>query len=358
MTYEYICRTALDLASEYESLSVDSLPLSPFTRRYVEDYRTSQDSLRSNWLRSAHIIYTALRHAQAIPSKTCLIDCGGGQGLLSLLAVKLGFLETIYSDIGTQMTSDAKAIGHAFGLPATHYIAGDLDTVARLLPCETDQNYVIVSSNVIEHVYDLNTLWSACNSLAKNRSLTAVWCSDANTANPFRVRSRRRFHLYFEHNDRAPSDWESELDTRISYFSLRRSYIKELLPDHSEDDLLRLAKATRGQNYTDIATTVGNFLVTGQIEYPAHPTNTCNPESGNWCERLIDLDNLSAELRTSGWQVHLEPGYYGPRSGFPLGQGVALINGVIKLTSPFSLVISPVYLLTLKKDRTNDISRG
>jgi len=349
---------ALELAEKYASLPLEGLNLSPFTRRYVEDYRSNGDVLAANWLRSAHIIHTALAHAGSEPATTCLIDCGGGQGLLSLLAVRLGFHTVVYSDLGVQMTADARAIAGRFGLPATHYVAGDLSVVAQTLDDDASPHRVVVSSNVIEHVYNLDELWDACASLGRNRHFTAVWCSDANSANPFRARNRRQIHRFIEHQDRAPSDWESELDSRSSFYSLRRKMIADLLPEESPRTIDTLAEATRGKHRADIAVAVEKFRRTRRIDHPVHPTNTCNPETGNWCERLIDLRATEDDLRARGWQVEVEPGFYGPRSGLAAGLVVKTLNGLIAALHPASLVISPVYLLTLHKTAAMPISQS
>ena len=70
----------LDMAAQYGQLSLEGLGLSDYAHRYLSDCRPNPDALAANWLRSARIIETALQHAGAEPSSTCLIDCGGGQG--------------------------------------------------------------------------------------------------------------------------------------------------------------------------------------------------------------------------------------------------------------------------------------
>ena len=82
---------------------------------------------------------------------------------------------------------------------------------------------------------------------------------------------------------------------------------------------------------------------------PEDATNTCNPETGNWCERLLKLRDLEAQLLGDGWQVSLDPGYYGERAGWASRMAVRSLNALIHGLSPASLCLSPVYLLTLHK---------
>lgn len=357
MTYSRFDEAAREMAAVYADFPLDDLNLSPFTRRYVLNYRISPQALEANWLRSAHILDTALRHSHADPASACLIDCGGGQGLLSLLAVKLGFRRVVYSDLGVQMTADAKLIANRLGLAAHDYIAGDLGAVARTLQHDDTPSRVVVSSNVIEHVYNLDDLWNACTELGAGREFTAVWCSDANTSNPLRARNRRRFHRLYENVDRAPSDWESELDTRASYLSIRRSHIAALLPQENPRAVERLALATRGLNLANIDSAVSDYRRTGRMPEPEDATNTCNPETGNWCERLLKLRDIESQLLADGWQVSLDPGYYGERAGWAGRLAVRSLNALIQSLSPASLCLSPVYLLTLHKSAATPIRR-
>ena len=181
--------------------------------------------------------------------------------------MRLEFEQVAYSDLGAEMPHDSQVIAGKMGMPASRYVAGDLSAVARALQDDRSSSYIVVSSNVIEHVYDLNDLWDACTGLAAERNFTAVWCSDANSAKPFISKRRRRTHLCVDHCDRTASDRDSELDSTFSFSSLRQRIIEPLLPEASRHQLDRLTAPTRNQ--------------------------------------LPDL----------GWQVHLEPRIYSPGCG-------------------------------------------
>ena len=72
---------ALEMAAQYGRLPLEDLELSDYAHRYVSDYRSNPEALAANWLRSARIIETALRHADAEPSSTCLIAFTAGRAL-------------------------------------------------------------------------------------------------------------------------------------------------------------------------------------------------------------------------------------------------------------------------------------
>ena len=44
---------------------------------------------------------------------------------------------------------------------------------------------------------------------------------------------------------------------------------------------------------------------------PVHPTNTCDPRTGNWAEHLMDLGTLRKKLAARGFESRILTGYYG-----------------------------------------------
>jgi hypothetical protein len=76
-------------------------------------------------------------------------------------------------------------------------------------------------------------------------------------------------------------------DQSESYLEIRKLIIKDVVPTLSEDEVTLKAKETRGLIKKDIA----HYLKRG--EYPKHHltclgTNTCDPITGNWAERLLN----------------------------------------------------------------------
>jgi hypothetical protein len=43
---------------------------------------------------------------------------------------------------------------------------------------------------------------------------------------------------------------------------------------------------------------------------PDHPTNTCDPLTGNWAERLMNPFQLREVLEKGGFHVEILPGYW------------------------------------------------
>ena len=61
----------------------------------------------------------------------------------------------------------------------------------------------------------------------------------------------------------------------------------------------------------DIQAAVDKYRESGVIvEAITHPTNTCDPYTGNWCEHLMDPFELSEVMEESGFRSSILPGYY------------------------------------------------
>ena len=102
------------------------------------------------------------------------------------------------------------------------------------------------------------------------------------------------------------------MDTLKAFYDVRRDMIKDLAPAIPEADLDTLATATRGLWKKDIEECVRQYRQTGKITFsPEHPTNTCDPLTGNWQERLLNFDSVGATLKSLGFKVRIAGGYYG-----------------------------------------------
>jgi len=123
--------------------------------------------------------------------------------------------------------------------------------------------------------------------------------------------------------------------------------ITGVAPDLSLEDIELLVTRTRGMRQDDIARTVSEFKDSGDVpNMPAHPTNTCDPYTGNWAEHLMDPFSLRSILRSEGFAVQVLPGYRDPCQR-PKWKAVmkSLTNMAISALGEHGLFISPYYVL-------------
>jgi len=146
---------ASTLNDKFNSLKIDTLSLSDYTIRYLKEYL---NSLKFSLRRYTHLLAWALAYTKIPLVQFCLIDYGGGVGLLSLLAKERGIGWGIYADIYDISCKDARSIGRAINAEANDYIHGDINTLHRFLLNTNNvwSSYAVVSNDVIEHVYDID----------------------------------------------------------------------------------------------------------------------------------------------------------------------------------------------------------
>ena len=115
-----------------------------------------------------------------------------------------------------------------------------------------------------------------------------------------------------EHHDRAEKFGHKERDTTRAYLKIRREIISEYTDELSENEVERLAITTRGMIVSDIRKCVDTYLETRQFPKELdHPTNTCDPYTGNWMEHLMDPHSLQKVLIQEGFKVQILSGFYG-----------------------------------------------
>lgn len=126
-----------------------------------------------------------------------------------------------------------------------------------------------------------------------------------------------------------------------------------MAPELSREDIESLAGRTRGMRRDDIMRVVSEFKRTGQLpDFPAHPTNTCDPYTGNWAERLMDPLYLRSILDDAGFQASVMPGYWDPARR-PIWKAVAknFTNLFISAVGPWGLRFAPYYIICGKQVR-------
>ena len=290
------------------------------------------------------ILSIALRDEAASLETAAVIDYGGGNGLLSLLAREIGVGTVIYNDIYDVSCVDAERLGSALGLEAELYIHGDLgDLIAQMRQMATPRLRVC-SYDVIEHVYDIEAFLIALPHLSDG-PLRVVMGSAANSLNPLRNLKLMRFQREVEKLDRVEVWGHNQRDTIRAYLAVRSAIIREYSPSLQSEQVRQLALATRGRARSDIEADVDAYLATGVLPRALdHPTNTCDPNTGNWAEHLMDPWELARILSGAGLRSSVAAGLYGSHHG---SKGVAarMVNFAILLGGRHGLRLAPYYIL-------------
>jgi len=279
--------------------------------------------------------------------KITLIDYGGGSGILSLLAKEIGVGTVVYNDIHDVCCHDAEYIGKALNLQADHYVNGDVDGLLSYLNKKKITCGSVVSFDTIEHIYDLDDFLAKIIKVTTD-SLVLMLASSANHLNPIISRRLMNIQRKMEFEGKTKNDSDDPRDTGTAYVLLRRKIIDtaNIMLDDQEKDLIALK--TRGMRKDHILNALMVYSTQKKLpQEPDHATNTCDPITGNWCERLMNPFTLMNKLSKKGFSTRVMSGYYG--SG---GEGSYFkklmrlsLNIAISLNEDYGLKFSPFYCI-------------
>ncbi|MCO6494127.1 MAG: methyltransferase domain-containing protein [Bacteroidetes bacterium] len=235
-----------------------------------------------------------LKHSTDSIDKLSVVDYGGGTGLMSSYAKWIGVGNVIYLDIFEQSSIDAQKIAEQLELKSDRYIVGDIKKL------DFTPN-ALLSTDVIEHIYSLSEFFDECQQL--NPNLIQIHVTGANPYNPVIRKRLMAIQLRNENEYHPPIKGAKPMDDYRAYKEIRRIWLKEnfekLLSNY---EIERLAYLTRGKNFVDMKKITDEYLITKVEPKPiAHPTNTCDPNTGNWSEHLVSENEMNRYCNKSGF---------------------------------------------------------
>ena len=332
------------LIMKLRALELNELSLSDYTKNYLGFLI---NDIWETLSRFEQVIDNAISHSLKNPNQLTLVDYGGGTGLLSLLAKEMGFKSVIYNDIFKGSCDDVAVLARACDLKIDAMIHGDATDLVGYLNKNAIQADLIVSYDVIEHVYDVKENFKAFCELRINPEVI-VYGSGANIRNPFYTHSVKKVQFSVENDDREQSFGHKSSDSLKSYVNLRKDIILQSTNRLDVAEVDFLSKSTRGLIKSDIEEFVTEYLLTGSISYQiSHPTNTCDPITGNWCEHLLEFEWLRSTAQSFGFKSKISKGAYSPDRLTKRNVFRWVFNVANKLLGPFGFAFSPFYILTL-----------
>jgi len=328
---------ATRFAKKIAATDISKLPLSPYGKENFTEFQSKAEEAIKKYV---HILAWLL-FPESGTGPEIFVDYGGGHGLLGGLAKEAGFFRVIYNDIFAGCAEDARKLAQHLGCEADSYVVGDIHAVAASLKSNPPASGAIASINVIEHIYDMDEFLKIAATLSRG-PMTMVLSTSANPMNPIVARRHFRQHNEWEFTD-GPHPSSYPMDTLQAFRTVRRDIAKEVAPQLSEAELDSLAALTRGMHKADIQKAVRRYVDTKQMPpAPKHPTNTCDPLTGSWQERLLDIGDVSTTLGSCGFSVRVMGGYYAAHSGGAAKKAVAqVLNHGISLLGTQGTRLAP-----------------
>lgn len=276
-------------------------------------------------------------HAYREKEKISLVDYGAGNGLLGIFAKYCGIGEVYISDISPEFVESAENLSRILGISIDGFIKGDIDALDGL------EINAIAGTDVIEHIYDLDKFIAQVSRL--NPEMISVFTTASNPKNFLKITQLKNLQRKDELIGGNPNDsllFGSE--AHEAFLKMRKDIIHSVAPHLEEKILIKLAEHTRGKNREDILQTVITFLSSGSFpEKIKHPTNTCNPMTGSWTERILELDEYKKIFSGHNFQLRTYNGFYDiDKKGLKKNINVILNYSVCifgKLTAPFITLV-------------------
>ena len=324
------------------NLDTKSLNISEYNQRYLG---SKISNLKGTLQLYGRLLYLAVKNSHVSAEDFVLVDYGGGSGVLSFLAAEMGIGTVIYNDIYDVSCTDVGSLSNALGLTLDHIVCGDVDELVSYLRENAISIDAITSYDVLEYIYDVESHFRSLSCLRDSR-FRIVYASGANIENPRQVRILKKKQIDAEYKIKDKKWGHKERDTLESFLQVRKNMISEYAPELNLEAVEQLARSTRGLTQRDIERCVDEFRLRGGITYRMdHPTNTCDPYTGNWCEHLMDCEWLAQVVKNAGFSVEIMPGRYHKYESLLRRGATMLLNVMIRLLRRRGMVIAPYYVV-------------
>lgn len=279
------------LYQRLRSLPVASIDMPDFAKNYYRDRHI--DRLFFSVQTAAIMLYDGIMMTGKHHKDVVVMEYGAGMGSLYLLTNMVGCKMVIYDDIEPRMTDGAKSVAAFLNIRIDHFICGDHHYAIDYMKQYGIQCDIILSRNVIEHIYDLDDFYGSMAAAQPDAIL--YFSTTANYYNPMMYAFHYYVHRKFE---------------KI-YAPRRAEMIREIIPEISTSDLSRLAKASRGLAMQDFKNAVTAFRDKKTMPDPSRfYTNTCDPESGMWQENLLKESDYRRIITSKGYTLHYRGAFW------------------------------------------------
>lgn len=291
----------------------------------------------------ADVLDKLVIHSKKSKEQIILVDYGAGNGLLGIFAKYCGFKKVYLNDIDQDFLDASKKLALQLNIQMNGYLHGDSGILPAYFIDEKPDG--IIGTDVIEHIYDLEVFFATLCKL--NPAIVTVFTTASNPDNFIKVKKLKKLQWKDEHFGSAPGDSElSGSHAHEAYVKMREDIIRNNF-DLPEDKILSLARSTRGLKKDDILTSVHKSIQIGENpQNLIHPTNTCNPLTGSWTERILTINEYRNIYKNAGFQLSLYAGFYDTHSR----KGKRAINFLLNtVTNFFGRTTAPYIILAGNK---------
>lgn len=336
-------------------IDVASLKLSEYPAYYARHIGNHLDYYVSIYLQ---VIELAVNAAKKDVASLTVLDFGCGNGFLGLLAKQLGFKQVWLCDVSPDFLQAAERTAQAAAIELDGFIHGDISVVLTYFQSENVVPDIVLSTDVIEHIYDLENLFQSLQAL--NPSLISVFTTASNPNNFRKVKSLHKEQYKDEwigHGDLTDNNRAEKGFSALSFYEQRKLIISNEFGQLPTEMVSELARLTRGKAVNDILESVRTYLNSGILPHP--PTDVhwvCDPNTGSWTERILPLKTYRGLANRSGFHLHWVNGFYNASGRGALSSLIVRqLNWLLKNSRGVGKFFAPYIVLLLEPATENTV---
>ncbi len=293
------------------------------------------------------VLNHVLKNSTKKKSEMVVIDYGSGNGLLGFFAKHCGFGTIINIDISEEFCTSQHTLLKTNKLKIDEIFCGDIESFCKTSSVVPD---ALIGTDVIEHIYDLEKFFNILSSI--NINLITVLTTASNDKNWLKKRKLMRIQQKDEWKGNISSETNKE---EMPFREIRRGIVKDIIGSESKQEIEKLVTYTRGLNKHDIEEACKKYLMSKELPKPLqHPTNTCDPITGSWTERLLSYQEYHNIYEKYQFKLSVMNGFYNTYQPIPKGSFMCLLNYLIKKTRKLGNFISPFIILVGIRTLRND----
>ncbi len=275
--------------------------------------------------------------------ETSLVDYGTGNGLLACFAKFCGFKKVIGVDYTTSFINAASKLSKALDFEIDFIEANENNFYKLIMERNVD---VLVGTDVIEHIYNLNSFLENCKKI--NPQIQLVFTTASVSENYYKAQQLRKLQLNDEFKE-SKKNQSNHPYAGLSFLEMRKKIIQKSFSQIDNKEIQKLATSTRGLNEKDILLAVDNYINSKELPKTIqHPTNTCDPITGSWTERLLLIQEYQNMFLKYNFNLKIKNGFYNQWQFGIKNIGAKFFNYFIKLLGKKGIVISPFIILKTK----------
>jgi len=307
-------------------IDFENMDISAYNLKYIQSLMPHLDYYFDIYIQS-------LRMLSNLRTDSVFVDFGGGHGFLSLFLKSLGY-QVIYCDFNPLSAKTISLIKAKAGFGPDYMLCGEVGKLKQFCRDNQLKPDYLIATDLIEHVYDLQDFFEQLKQI--NPTFEMVFTTGSNPKNRFKCKKLQSYMLQDEEK----------------FFSQRKDFIKKNAENLNEKEIAILANLSRGKRYDDMLKMLDIYKKTGVL--PAHPDdafNTCDPETGNWTERVLPFVDYEKSAAKAGFQTVFGKGFYNERRKNKLLSFVfRILNFQIKKTGNAGFKIAPYILIKLSEN--------